>query len=309
MTPQLIGRLLAPVAVVSVLLMVLAFGAAWYVRDIQRSVSEGMMNNVESVRAAQELEISIREIRTQFDRYLITLEKKHLAPVPRIRKRTADALAAVERTATTAHEQAFVRRARGGYDQFFAQYDEILRNPDQGLYPKIFELIDTLLVNEIFEPAHEYLRQNEGMLTQTAQANRDQLDQLTSGLVAVGVFGAVGGLLGGTVIAFAIRRSMLRAEQRLNSTAAELDLAVNRGGLARANGKPSDPVERMTLSASAVLSRLRQTERDALRAEQLAWVGQMAAGIAHEIRNPLMAIKVLVQAVAEDEVVSADRGR
>jgi signal transduction histidine kinase len=48
-----------------------------------------------------------------------------------------------------------------------------------------------------------------------------------------------------------------------------------------------------------VLERLKQTERDALRAEQLAWVGQMAAGIAHEIRNPLMAIKVLIQAAAE----------
>jgi two-component system, NtrC family, sensor histidine kinase HydH len=47
------------------------------------------------------------------------------------------------------------------------------------------------------------------------------------------------------------------------------------------------------------VKRLRQTERDALRAEQLAWVGQMAAGIAHEIRNPLMAIKLLVQTAAD----------
>jgi len=299
MTPQLLGRLLAPVAVVSVLLLVLAFGAAWYVRNIQRTVSDAMANNVESVRAAQELEISIREIRSQFDRYLITLDKKHLVPVPRIRKRTADALATVERTATTPQEEAFVRRARGGYEHFFAKYDEILRDPAQGVYAKIIDLIDTLLVNEVFEPAHEFLRLNEGMLTQTAQANRDQLDQLTTGLVAIGGFGAVGGLLGGTVLAVAVRRSLLRTEQQINSTAAELDLAANPGGLARTGGRPADAVERMTLSASAVLSRLRQTERDALRAEQLAWVGQMAAGIAHEIRNPLMAIKVLVQAVAE----------
>jgi signal transduction histidine kinase len=60
-----------------------------------------------------------------------------------------------------------------------------------------------------------------------------------------------------------------------------------------------DTLERVSVSVSAVVKRLRQTERDALRAEQLAWVGQMAAGIAHEIRNPLMAIKLLVQTAAD----------
>ena len=55
----------------------------------------------------------------------------------------------------------------------------------------------------------------------------------------------------------------------------------------------------MDESVSALLDRFRQVERDALRAEQLARVGQMAAGIAHEIRNPLMAIKILIQTAAE----------
>ncbi len=50
----------------------------------------------------------------------------------------------------------------------------------------------------------------------------------------------------------------------------------------------------------AVLERLEESRREALRAEQLAAVGQMAAGIAHELRNPLMAMKILVQAAAEE---------
>src|SRR5262249_45713862 len=163
--------------------------------------SELLSSNVTSVRSAQELEISIREVRSQFDRYLITGDRKHLEPVPRLKQRTADALADAEGAANTPTEQALTRRIRKGYEHFFQEYDRVLQSPPkQGVYLKIMELIDTVLLKEILDPAHEYLRLNEGMLARAAEANQSQGDRLTVVLLGLGISGSVGGLLAGWVI-------------------------------------------------------------------------------------------------------------
>jgi len=117
----------------------------------------------------------------------------------------------------------------------------------------------------------------------------------------LGICGAAGGLLAGWVIATSLRRSLLRTDEVLRDTAALLDAAaqVPLVRLPGGEGRGDGTLQRITDAATAVLRRLKQTERDALRAEQLAWVGQMAAGIAHEVRNPLTAIKLLVQAATD----------
>ncbi len=300
MAPRVVARLAAPIAGVSVLLLALSVVAAWSVRDMQERASGPIAMSVTSVTAAQELEISIREVSSQFQRYRIDLKRDDLKVIPELKARTAAALANAEAAASSPQEEALMKRVRQGYEHLFAEYDKILteKDPQQVVYAEISKLTDNVLQKEILEPAHEYLRLNEAMLTQASETNQQVARRLTVGLVAVGMFGSVGGLLGGWVIAAAVRRSLVKTEETLRTTAEELDRAAKRG-VATDRDPPSDTLERVSVSVSAVLRRLRDTERDALRAEQLAWVGQMAAGIAHEIRNPLMAIKLLVQAAGD----------
>jgi signal transduction histidine kinase len=51
--------------------------------------------------------------------------------------------------------------------------------------------------------------------------------------------------------------------------------------------------------ARGIARRIEQSEREATRSEQLAAIGQLAAGLAHELRNPLTAMRVLVEAGRE----------
>lgn len=51
--------------------------------------------------------------------------------------------------------------------------------------------------------------------------------------------------------------------------------------------------------ASRTIDLVEQSEREAARSEQLAGVGQIAAGLAHELHNPLMTMQVLTQGATE----------
>lgn len=60
-----------------------------------------------------------------------------------------------------------------------------------------------------------------------------------------------------------------------------------------------------SLRACQLLEEKIRLEKDLLRQENLAGIGKMAATIAHEIKNPLSAIKTIAQLMREDEGVAA----
>jgi signal transduction histidine kinase len=116
-------------------------------------------------------------------------------------------------------------------------------------------------------------------------------------LLGLGLVGAFGGVLSGFATARGVTRRVARLSVRVQAVQAHLDQDV--GALTveapQHFGDLDTQLDRIVGRVKEVCLRLQEQERDLLRAEQLAAVGQLAAGVAHEVRNPLTGIKFLVE--------------
>ena len=71
---------------------------------------------------------------------------------------------------------------------------------------------------------------------------------------------------------------------------------VAEGGLLRKTRIESeDEIGKLAHSFNSMIERLRDSEEKLIKSEKLSVTGKLAAGIAHELRNPLSSIKMLVQ--------------
>jgi signal transduction histidine kinase len=103
--------------------------------------------------------------------------------------------------------------------------------------------------------------------------------------------------LSGLATARTMSRRSAELSIRVQAVHAELDQEIGSMTL-RAPTSHADldaQLDQVVERVRAVCLRLQEQERDLLRAEQLAAVGRLAAGVAHEVRNPLTGIKFLVE--------------
>jgi two-component system, NtrC family, sensor histidine kinase HydH len=311
MKARKILRISAPIMAVSLVPLAVGVSAAIHIHLSQKSISDALALNVTSMRSSEEIAINMRDVRTHLERYLQTKDPAEVQAIPDLRRDTDYWLTEAERTAVTERELELIDEIKKAYAYFFIEYDRIAeRQSSDEFATRLRELNIDALTNAIITPAQEFLDFNEQQIAENSADNQHMTAQVVLGLTLLGVCGPIAGLLAGFGISRGVNRSLVRLSVPIRDAAGKLDEVV--GPLTFAGGGGVDELEavlhRMAGQIGSVIERLQRSQREALRAEQLAAVGQMAAGIAHELRNPLMSMKILVQsAAAEGNAVSLGR--
>jgi two-component system, NtrC family, sensor histidine kinase HydH len=292
-------QLLAPTVLVSLILVGACVFGTIYLNNLHLNASAVLTENRRSLEAAYRLETTTREL-------LRLLRSDHTNPPllgEQIRKQNENArelLVEAESLANLERESILVHQIAQGLKEYLANWDQRSHVTGERLRDFDTDLAEGL-VQSVLTPCTELHSFNTAQVEQSDQENRQLVERLKWGMLAVGLGAPLGGLMLGYAVARSLHRSIYQLSVHIRDAAGRLKRELGSVTLKEVGDFPDlhRQMQGIIEEIGRVIDQLEQREREVVRAEQLAAVGQIAAGVAHELRNPLTSIKMLVQVARE----------
>lgn len=286
-----------PVTLISLCLVVLCILTAVSLFNQQTAVAGILRENVASRRIAVELEECLTD--------LVALEMDRVNSVTVLHARIQIHLDTMRQLSDEPMEWQMYERISTGYAEYLRRWQS-LPPPADVHHALAFRETARFLESQVLRPCTELRLYQGRRLEDVTERHERILSRLAWGMAGIGVLAGVAGLVLGFGVARILSRSIRRLQVQIRSATGKLGIDLPEIVLTRDGrlGSLHEDINELTNRIEVVVQQLQQREREVLRAEQLAAVGQLAAGVGHEIRNPLTSIKMLVQAALEDPTAS-----
>jgi signal transduction histidine kinase len=302
MSLHLTLRVAAPSIAISLLLLVVGGLGGWYVLNLQKKTAALVALDLATTRSAEQLVLSITEARTELAEFLATADAVHLEAIPAKCEQIEYWIHATEDLVDDDEEIALARRIREGFQRFLAESRGLAQAP---LTPDVRRTIQRLnsdvSVRGMLVPAKELLAREEELNYKSGDYNLGMAGRIALILALLAACGSAAGLVAGVGIARSVTRSIVKLYVPVRVASGRLEEVIGPVDVVPAAGIESLDVllHKMADQVGTVVDRLQQSQLEVLRAEQMAALGHLAAGLAHELRNPLTAMKILVQKAAK----------
>ena len=292
-----------PLVALGALVAIACLAGSWYINRLQADLTQAIRHDAAGMDAADNLQVQLRHLRVHS---LVLVADQTDARWEAVRAdftQVDSALKAIQRTAATPEDARLAERIT----QDYATYKENLGldrlPPSTGPIGDVARWSDSHHMGDLLVPCRELAESQRERMKNSLERSEAQTAWAGRVLFGLGFMGVLAGLLSGYATARTLTRRVARLSIRVQAVQAHLDQDV---GAMTVQSPPhigdlDEQLDRVVGRVSAVCRRLQEQERGLLRAEQLAAVGQLAAGVAHEVRNPLTGVKLLLQAAVRPQ--------
>ncbi len=290
-------KVMLPLFGVSLLLLTVGVFAAWKVHQQQVGVADLVAKDVRAMALIHDLYIQMREARFLLNQYLRFSEESHLAGIQRLKDKTEMLLKQSQELAHDPEQRTRLAKVEEGYREFDRQLQAALELPKDARFVELQQLADERINQLVLDPANACVELDERVVERANESNRDNARTVRNGLLLLGVCGSLAGVLGGLALARGLRRSLLELHVSVSGTVDKLETVVGPFETSDFNSPVTlhEGLQELRRRVEHVVAQLHERERELLHNEQLAAMGRLAAALAHEMRNPLTPIKMLVQ--------------
>lgn len=300
---RLSAKILAGLSTLIALLIIVVGVTIFYTYRLHRLTSARLAEEITNLKAAQELEIILFRMRGLTLNYLVDGNLSWLETFEKEKHEFRLQLEAAQSPGQSREEEKILQIISAQFGDYENDHRSALDLHHSGqtsaARTKLFRMSRTGF-DHLYEQCNAYVSANEEAIF----AMQKEVEQINR-LVRWTMYGlASSGVLIGGLVSWIIARGLMKPIYELvlkvrGATGGEL--------VERMNVAPNTELEELDSHVRELIDRIGTTTADLekhrqllARADKLAALGKVSAGVAHEIRNPLTAVKMLIYALRDD---------